>query len=48
MVAQAWGEVKKETISNCFRKAGILKEDFARASCKHEEEDSFAKLLVMD
>ena len=27
-VAQAWEEVKQETISKCFRKAGVLGESF--------------------
>ena len=43
-VAQAWGEVKRETISKCFRKAGVLNEDFALVCREHEEQDPFAEL----
>ena len=43
-VAQAWEAVKKETISKCFRKAGILDENFALISREYEEHDPFGEL----
>ena len=47
-VAQAWEEVKKETISKCFRKAGILDESFALVSREHEDQDPFDELDSTD
>ena len=43
-VAQAWEEVKQETISKCFRKAGVLGESFSIMSREHEEQDPFDEL----
>ena len=43
-VAQAWEAVKKETISKCFRKAGILDENFALVSREYEDQDPFGEL----
>ena len=43
-VAQAWEEVKQETISKCFRKAGVLGESFSLVSREHEDRDPFDEL----
>ena len=43
-VAQAWEAVKKETISKCFRKGGILDDNFALVSCECEDQDPFREL----
>ena len=38
-VAKAWSMVKVETISKCFKKAGIL--DSSMDVVTHDEEDAF-------
>lgn len=43
-VAQAWEAVKKETICKCFRKAGILDENFALISREHKDQDPVNEL----
>ena len=43
-VSQAWEEVKQETISKCFRKAGVLRESLALVSREHEDQDPFDEL----
>ena len=43
-VAQAWEEVKQETVSKCFRKAGVLGESFSIVSREHEDQDPFDEL----
>ena len=43
-VAQAWEEVKQETISKRFRKAGVLGESFSLVSREHEDRDPFDEL----
>ena len=43
-VAQAREAVKKETISKCFRKTGILDENFALVSREYEDQDPFGEL----
>ena len=43
-VAQAWKAVKEETISKCFRKAGVLDESLSIASREHEDQDPFDEL----
>lgn len=40
-VAQAWEAVKKETISKCFRKGGILDKELALVTREYDEEDPF-------
>ena len=42
-IAQAWSEVRPETIKKCFRKAGVLSESFQVIS-RNEEEDPFRDL----
>ena len=43
-VAQAWEAVSKDTISKCFRKAGILDNSFMVATREHEDQDPFGEL----
>ena len=43
-MSQAWEEVKPETISKCFRKAGVLGESFALVSLEQEDQDPFDEL----
>ena len=43
-MAQAWEAVKEETISKCFRKAGILDENCDAVSREHEDQDPFDEL----
>ena len=40
-VAMAWTQVKEETVSKCFHKAGILDSDMAVV--ERDEEDPFAE-----
>ena len=40
-VAQTWEAVKPETIKKCFRKGGVLDENFTVSSCPCEESDPF-------
>ena len=40
-VVQAWEAVKKKIISKCFRKAGILDENFTLVSLEYEDQDPF-------
>ena len=41
-VAQAWKDVKEETIRKCFRSAGILDSSMDVVSCDMGEDDPFA------
>ena len=41
-VAQAWKDVKEETIRKCFRNAGILDSSMDVVSCDMGEDDPFA------
>ena len=43
-VAQTWKAVKDETISKCFRKAGVLDESLSIASREYEDQDPFDEL----
>ena len=45
-IARAWDEVKPETISKCFRKAGVLDQQLSVVTRvgEHEEEDPFQDL----
>ena len=41
-IAQAWKEVKAETICKCFRRAGILDAGMDVVSCDISDADPFA------
>ena len=41
-VAQAWKEVKEDTVCKCFRSAGFLGSAMDVVSCEMDEEDPFA------
>lgn len=43
-VAQAWEAVSKDTVSKCFRKAGILDKSFMVATREYEDKDPFDEL----
>ena len=43
-IAQAWKEVKAETVCKCFRKAGILDAGMEVVSCDIGDEDPFADI----
>ncbi len=45
-VAQAWSIVSTQTISKCFRKAGILNSEMDIVSCSMEEDDPFSAVDV--
>ena len=43
-VAQAWKDVKEETIRKCFRSAGILDSSMDVVSCNIGEDDPFSDI----
>lgn len=43
-VAQAWKDVKEETIRKCFRSAGILDSAMDVVSCDMGEDDPFVDM----
>ena len=43
-VAQAWKDVKEETIRKCFQSAGILDSAMDVVSCDMGEDDPFADI----
>ena len=45
--AKAWSDVTPETISKCFRKAGVLTTDLDVISCGNSDEDPFLEVAAL-